>query len=202
MLEIKTLPAGLLATNCYLVLHKESGTLYIIDPGGDAPLIASEAKKIDYTRLVILLTHAHFDHIGALGELKEELKPEKIYLNSADLELYHSPMNAMPPYFPAVKNLPEPDTLFSADGLEIIPLPGHTQGGVGFYFPAEKVLFSGDTLFCGSVGRTDLPGGNWGQLLRSIREKLLTLPPEVKVYPGHDEPTTIAAEHSNPYLRG
>ncbi len=200
MLEIKTVPVGMLQTNCYLVFDRENRMLYIIDPGAEPALIAREAGKFDYREAAILLTHAHVDHISAVPEVKKQLGIDKVYLHSGDLELYRSPANAIEPYIPAVPNLPEPNTIFSAPGLEIIELPGHTEGGVGFYFPADKVLFSGDTLFAGSVGRTDLPGGSWAKLLNSIRTGLLTLPGDVKVYPGHDCSTTIDREKNNPCL--
>lgn len=201
MLEIKTIPVGMLETNCYLALHRESNVLYIIDPGADADAIIEEARSMTFDRAVILLTHAHVDHISALDAVKNAVGADLVYLHSADHELYKSPFNALEPYVPAAQNLPEPSSIYAADGLEIIEVPGHTRGGVAFYFPAEKTLFSGDTLFAGSVGRTDFPGGSWDALYNSITKKLLTLPPDTRIYPGHGCPTTVANEKTNPYLR-
>lgn len=202
-MKIATIPAGLLETNCYLVQPDGGRTLYVIDPAGDAPDIAREAETFDYDRVAVLLTHAHVDHISGLGELCKLLKPEFVYLREPDLPLYRSSSNALPPFLPAAKNLPE--TVPSVDGaeFELIPLPGHTPGGSGFLFSGEPpVLFAGDTIFAGSVGRTDLPGGNSAALLKSIRSGILSLADETVVCPGHGPATTVGRERStNPYLR-
>lgn len=202
-MKIATIPAGILETNCYLVQPDGSRMLYIIDPGGDAPEIATEAARIGYDRCAVLLTHAHVDHISGLGELSRLLKPEYVYLRTPDHELYESPANALEPYLPAAEHLPKvTDRVDSAD-FQIIPLPGHTQGGSGFLFPGTPAaLFVGDTIFAGSVGRTDLPGGNTRTLLDSIRTRLLTLPDEITLYPGHGPATTVGRERkNNPYLQ-
>lgn len=202
-MKIATIPAGLLETNCYLAQPDGGRTLYVIDPAGDAPDIAREAETFDYDRVAVLLTHAHVDHISGLGELCKRLNPEFVYLREPDLPLYRSPANALPPYLPAAKDLPE--TVKQVDGaeFELIPLPGHTPGGSGFLFPGEPpVLFAGDTIFAGSVGRTDLPGGNSAALLESIRSGILSLADETVIYPGHGPATTVGRERStNPYLR-
>ncbi len=202
-MKIVTIPAGLLETNCYLVQPDGGRTLYVIDPGGDAPDIAREAEKSDCDRVAVLLTHAHVDHISGLGELCKLLKPEFVYLREPDRAFYHSPSNALPPFLPAAKELPETVDHIDGNEFKIIPLPGHTPGGSGFLFPGEPpVLFAGDTIFSGSVGRTDLPGGNSAVLLESIRSGILDLADETVICPGHGPATTVGRERTtNPYLR-
>ena len=202
-MKIATIPAGLLETNCYLVQPDGKRTLYIIDPGGDAPEIAQEAARFDCDRCAVLLTHAHVDHISGLGELTKLLKPEYVYLRAPDRALYASPENALEPYVPAAKELPETTDRAAGNDFKVIPLPGHTPGGSGFYFPGNPpALFVGDTIFAGSVGRTDFPGGDARTLLDSIRSQLLTLPDDLTLYPGHGPATTVGRERkSNPYIQ-
>jgi glyoxylase-like metal-dependent hydrolase (beta-lactamase superfamily II) len=150
----------------------------------------------------VLITHAHVDHIGALPEVKKALNAEFVYLGQGDEELYRSPDNHILPYLPPVANLPATTAKLDLPGLTLLLTPGHSAGGSCFYFPEQKLVISGDTLFAGSVGRTDLPGGSFAVLEKSIREKLLTLPIETTVYPGHDRETTIEFEKmNNMYLR-
>lgn len=202
MLQITTLPVGMLGTNCYVAFSEETRTLYIIDPGGDGDDILGAAAKFRPEKTLVLLTHAHVDHISALGEVTAALKPRTVYLADGDAPLYRSPANAIPPFLPAARNLPA--TAAATDGdaeFTVLATPGHTPGGAAFYFPAAGVVFVGDSLFAGSVGRTDLPGGSWAQLEASIRQRLFTLPPDTVVYPGHGPATTIGREQSsNPYL--
>lgn len=192
-------PVGLLGVNCYLIPAGQ--TLYIIDPGADAEIIVRRARQFDYPEKVILLTHAHIDHIGAVGAVSRALSIRTVYLHKKDVDLYFSPANALPPWLPPAEDLPQPDSGFVSEDFEIIETPGHTPGGVCFYFRDRPVLFGGDTLFAGSVGRTDLPGGDHSRLIESIRGKLLALPDELPVYPGHGKQTTIGHEKAaNPYL--
>lgn len=193
-------PVGMLDTNCYLVPVVASGKLYIIDPGADAETLIAEAKKLDYREAVILLTHAHVDHIGAVGQVAKALNA-KVYVHPADLPLYQSRDNQLLPWLPAATDLPEAVTTIPEDDFSIIETPGHTPGGVCFYFKQFPALFVGDTIFAGSVGRTDLPGGNSAQLLKSIHEKLYPLPDDLRLYPGHGPATTMGREKAvNPYL--
>ncbi|MBE6366819.1 MAG: MBL fold metallo-hydrolase [Lentisphaerae bacterium] len=199
--NFRIIPVGALAVNCYLYFHADQKLLFIVDPGDDADLIISAAENYAFERAVILLTHAHVDHIGAVPEIARQLNVEFIYLNSGDVELYYSPDNHILPYLPPVANLPPVTSSWQLDYPQCIATPGHSPGGSCFYFPDQKLLISGDTLFAGSVGRTDLPGGSFATLEKSIREKLLTLPDDVTVYPGHGPRTSIKAEKcTNPYL--
>ncbi|MCP3965199.1 MAG: MBL fold metallo-hydrolase [Lentisphaerae bacterium] len=201
MPQITVEPVGLLETNCYLVFVESSKRLYIIDPGADPDVVVNDAMKYDFDEAVILLTHAHVDHIGAVANIAEKLKVKQVYLHKNGRELYKSPDNHLMPYVQRAENLPEVTQKVSEPDFEIIETPGHTPGGVCFYFKDISALFVGDTLFAGSVGRTDLPGGNSATLVRSIREKLMTLPEDLKVYPGHGPASTIGREKKgNPFI--
>lgn len=196
-----TLVVGDIGVNCYLVPGPKSGNLYIIDPGDDAADIIHAAEDFTYKEAVILLTHAHVDHIGAVGSVAKKLNISKVCLNAADEPLYHSPENHLLPFLPPAKNLPAVIEYFAQEDFSVIETPGHTPGSVCLWFKDYKTLFTGDTLFQGSVGRTDLPGGNYDALMKSIKEKLMVLPDDLKVFPGHQYWSTIGRErNSNPYL--
>ncbi|MBR2358107.1 MAG: MBL fold metallo-hydrolase [Lentisphaeria bacterium] len=201
MENFRVIPVGALSVNCYLVFLEKLKLLLVVDPGDDADLIVSAAKSFAYERAAILLTHAHVDHIGAVPEVKKALDAEFVYLASGDEELYNSPDNHILPYLPPVANLPKTTPVWDIKEVKLLLTPGHSPGGSCFYFPEAKMVISGDTLFAGSVGRTDLPGGSFAVLEKSIRTQLLTLPEDVCVYPGHGPRTTIGEEkRSNPYL--
>ena len=199
--NFRIIPVGALAVNCYLIFQEKSKLLLIVDPGDDADLIISAAKSFAYEKAAILLTHAHVDHIGAVPEINKALNCEFVYLASGDAELYKSPENHILPYLPPVADLPKTTAVWDVPGVKLLLTPGHSKGGSCFYFADEKFVISGDTLFAGSVGRTDLPGGSFAELEKSIRKELLTLPDDTVVYPGHGPRTTIGEEkRSNPYL--
>ena len=193
---------GVFETNCYFVYPKQRGTLYIIDPGGDEEkLLETITAFPDAGRYQILLTHAHVDHISGAGAVAKKLGLSCVYLHPADHPLYENPENALLPYLPPAKNLPPTQWPPEMADFSIITTPGHSPGGVCYYFESLNSLFSGDTLFSGSIGRTDLPGGDYDSLMKSIREKLMILPEKLAVFPGHGEQTTIGIEKSfNPYL--
>ena len=202
-MELKILPLGPFATNCFIVYQPDNGGLFIIDPGAEAETIVSEAKKFPFKSARILLTHAHIDHISAAGKVAKMLNIPKVELAPDDHDMYHSKSNSLPPYFDAADDLPEVSGFDPIDHCTVIDLPGHTKGGSGFLFDdgSGKCLISGDTIFCGSIGRTDLYGGNYATLIRSITDKLLTLPDDLIVYPGHGGETTVGFEKKhNPYL--
>lgn len=197
---VKTITVGPFEVNCYVVRGKSSAA-FIVDPGADAQRILDEVARNDLRVVGYLLTHGHADHVGALAEVERQY-PAPIYLHPADARWAFTPANQIPPYYAEPEKPKSPvlsasgeDFSFGAADLifRIIETPGHTPGGVCFWFPEEKVIFSGDTLFCGSVGRTDLPGGNAAILQNSLK-KLTVLPEETRVFPGHGPATTIGAE--------
>lgn len=207
MMKIEKFVIGVLGTNCYIVRNEESRACFLIDPAVCKPELVGHIRREGLEMQAILLTHGHFDHImGIDGFLKEFSVPvyacaeEETLLNNAQFNA--SAQYASPYTFSGAEYVKDGQTL-SIAGMEIqvIHTPGHTRGGCCYYLPEEGVLFSGDTLFCGCVGRTDFPTGSQSQLIRSIQDKLLPLPDETKVYPGHMEETTIGYEKQyNPYI--
>ena len=204
-MQMRLLTVGPIGENCYLVYLEEKRRLYVIDPGADAPEIVETARRMPPADSVrILLTHAHVDHIGAVGEVARELNTRRVMLDPADLDIYRSPYNEILPVLPAARDLPETADFYPNGDFEVLRVPGHTPGGCAFLFKDDGggTLFCGDTLFAGSIGRTDLPGGDYETLMESIRTQLLPLPPETRAYPGHGCATTIGMEKaSNPYLK-
>ena len=204
-MTVKQLPLGPFATNCFLVFNGKTNDLFIIDPADEADKIVAEAEKFPFRSARILLTHAHIDHISAAGKVAARLAIPQVELSTDDHDMYNSPENAIPPYFPPADDLPEAAGFSPVADCTIIPLPGHTKGGSGFLFDdgSEKFLIAGDTIFCGSVGRTDLPGsGEHEELIGSIRSRLFPLPDETRIFPGHGEESTIQIEKQfNQFLR-
>lgn len=199
--EYKVIQTGMLSVNT--ILLKLGDVLYIIDPGGDAEKIIRAASNAGCKETVILLTHAHFDHIGAIPELVERLQVKNVYLHPADVELYDHPANCYLPFIPHPENLPETVWGLQDPQIEVRCTPGHTPGGVVYYVPAIKTVFSGDTLFCESIGRTDFPGGDLKTLLNSIRKELFTLPDDTIIVAGHEGESSIGHEKKyNPFLTG
>ena len=200
MNNFKTIQVGMLEVNCYLVPIKAKNRLYIIDPGSEAETIIEAVKEFACDNYVILLTHAHVDHISAVGYVAKALNAP-VVLDKNDCDLYNSPNNALPPFISAAKDLPATIENIADADFEIIRTPGHTTGGVCYYFKTLPALFSGDTLFAQSVGRTDLPGGDHQVLIDSINSQLMVLPEDLSVYAGHGPATTIGNEKQhNPYL--
>ncbi len=201
-MKMKQLILGYMENNCYIKASADGKIVYIIDPATEAEkIIECVEHHFEFEKAVILLTHAHADHIGAVKEISEHFLIDEIMLKSEDIDLYESQANCIPPWFPLQKNLPKTVEVHDTDDFQVIMTPGHTRGGVCYYFQQDNELFSGDTLFYRSVGRTDLPGGDWNTLHKSIREKLFTLPQETIVYPGHGESSTIGEEIKyNPYV--
>jgi hydroxyacylglutathione hydrolase len=204
---VKTLAVGALATNCYIVGCEKTKEAAVIDPGDEADRILAAVRAAGLKVTHVLLTHAHFDHIGAADEVARASNAP-LALHPDDLPLLQAGGGA--PFFGL--QLPSiPDTVASlAAGQEIgvgeltlrvLHTPGHSPGHVTFYIPAEGALFDGDVLFAEGIGRADMPGGNFAVLMRSIGEQLMTLPDETVVYPGHGPATTIGHERrSNPWL--
>ena len=207
---LETFPVGPLACNCTILGDREAGEAIVIDPGDEVGRIQRRLTALGLKLKQILVTHAHIDHVGGALKLKR-LTGAPILLNEDDLPQLK--IMAMQADWLGVET-PEtaPPDASLAEGLrvglerypaEVIHTPGHTQGSVCLHFAPLNMVIAGDTLFAGSIGRTDLPGGNSQQILDSIHSRLLALPEETKVLPGHGPATTIGAERrSNPFLRG
>jgi glyoxylase-like metal-dependent hydrolase (beta-lactamase superfamily II) len=199
---------GQIAENCFLFRKDDSDHALIVDPGDEAPLILNAAEELGVTIDGILLTHTHFDHIGAVAPVAKATGapvwcPEIEKPVLADINSF-VPWPGFGPYesYDADHTVSGGETIELA-GMEIdvIFTPGHSPGHVTYSVPDEAAIFSGDVLFQGSVGRTDLPGGDWATLLESIRKLVDSHPPETTVYPGHMGITTLAAERAtNPFL--
>lgn len=205
MIEGKAM--GAMGANCYLYACTESKKAVIIDPGADGKKIyrwvSEKGLKVDY----ILLTHGHVDHIGAVDDLRGLLGNVTVGIHVGDAEMLTDGKKNLSSYMGAALVLQSADFLLQ-DGQEItigkeklnvISTPGHSPGCVCFLTP--EGLFSGDTLFAGSIGRTDFPGGSMEQLIKGVKEKLMILPDDTRVFPGHGEETSIGEEkRDNPFL--
>ena len=198
MTRLQTIVLRFLSVNCYLVSDETTGRALIIDPGSSPEIIQQAIKDSKVKPEGILLTHAHVDHISAVPEIAKAYSIP-VWLHKDDHSLYFSRENALQPWMQAVPNLPQPVEECPTAGLffRILHTPGHSKGSCCFYFPYEKFILTGDTLFCGTYGRTDFPGGSYTEIMDSIRNKLLKLPEDVVVYPGHDETTSIGEEREN-----
>jgi len=202
------LPVGLLQCNCSILGDETSHEAIVVDPGDDVSRIISILERNHLKVKYIVITHAHIDHIAGSQRLKR-LTGAPILYNQNDLPLVkmmdlQANWLGMPTPEVAPPDLPlvEGQTI-AIEGISgsILHTPGHTQGSVCLYLPKQSLLLAGDTLFSGSVGRTDLPGGNTRQLIDSIKSKLMALPDETKVIPGHGPTTSIGEEReSNPFL--
>ena len=202
-MELKIIPVGPFAVNCALVFLPDTKTLLVVDPGAEADRIVAAARKFPFASVRILLTHAHVDHISGAGEVARALNVADAELHPGDHPIYRSPSNSLEPYYPAPSGLPPVVSIRPVPHCTVLELPGHSPGGSGFLFADgdERFLLAGDTIFCGSIGRTDLPGGDYETLMDSIHEKILTLPPDLTIWPGHGGETTVAFEQkNNPYL--
>lgn len=199
-MRIETLVVGEFQVNCYIIVGHENHCL-ILDPGKDAETIKDSVATNGLTVSAYLLTHAHMDHISALADLLDS-HPAPVACHHADWAWAFSAENAMPPFYPAPRQPESVEHRALSEGqawrdaglmYRIIETPGHSIGSVCFHFPEDNVLFSGDTLFAGSVGRTDLPGGDSRQLGASL-EKLAVLPDETAIYCGHGPHTSLSQE--------
>ena len=205
--EVLRYIVGPVCTNCYLLVNHKTGELLVVDPGDQAQLIEKQIEKTGAKPVAILLTHGHFDHAGAAEELAGKYQIS-IYAHEAERETLEDPglnlcgMIGEHKVYRADVFVKDEEVLNLAGfSIRVFFTPGHTIGGCCYYIADEKILFSGDTLFQESVGRTDFPRGSASDLIRAIREKLMPLPDDVTVYTGHDESTLIGYERMhNPYL--
>lgn len=213
---VERLVVGPYQTNCYILGNEETNSAWIIDPGNDGQRIINLLKKHNVTPISVLLTHTHWDHITALGSLKKAYPSLEVMVAQEEAHLLGRAgyekikqvcfdKSFLQMYDAELKSLCEP-TSYLSEGqylqdshLLVMHTPGHTPGGLCFYHEEGQFIFTGDTLFAGSIGRTDLAGGSYSQILESCR-RLLTLDGEVRVLPGHGPSSTIAEEQHNPYL--
>lgn len=209
--SIRTYPLGFIQTNCYIVSNAEKQCL-IFDPGGEGEKLINELRRLKLKPLAILLTHAHFDHIGAVDEVRDAYSIP-VYIHTAEKKWLLDPSkNGSAKYaeIPSISGK-EADNILNKESelqignfkFQLLHTPGHSPGSLTFYFEEDGFAVVGDTLFQNSIGRTDLPGGNEAQLMNAIHTKLLTLPETTIIYPGHGPASTIEDEmERNPFLNG
>lgn len=209
VLEVKCLTLGPAVTNCYIIAESTSKKAVVIDPAWDGHLILAKAAEQGWNIESIWLTHAHFDHIGGSKAVVDGTDPSPpVALHPDDLWLFQAQGGAQffgleidPGPEPSIE-LEDKQSLKLGDiSFEVRLAPGHSPGHVMFYCEEEAILFCGDVIFNGSIGRTDLPGGNYNQLIQSINDRVLTLPDETRLLNGHGPETTVGRERvSNPFL--
>ena len=205
---LETFPVGLLQCNCTVLGDETTGEAMVIDPGDNVPEILKRLSAHGLTLKQIVVTHAHIDHVGGALKLKQATGAP-IFLNQNDLPLLRmmdvqagwlgiAPPDVAPPDESAEHGM---KLGIASHPAQVIHTPGHTPGSICLYFEPDRLLLAGDTLFAGSIGRTDLPGGDSRQILRSIHDRLLVLPDDLRVIPGHGPETTLGTEReSNPFL--
>ena len=206
-MDYKKIVTGRIETNTY-VIPNDSGDCLIVDPADNCGEVIAYIKENKLNPLAILLTHGHFDHIMGVTEIVGEYDDAEVYIHDGDKGMLGNPARNGSAYFgesftfsKSINPLAEGVMRVGEFEFKVLHTPGHTQGGCVFVF--DGVCFCGDTIFAGSVGRTDLPGGDHGQLIGCINEKIMALPPETTLCPGHGGRTTVEREkRSNPYLRG
>ena len=205
-LRVDCMELGMLPTNTYILWNADTLDCIVIDPSDGFGRLDARLKEKNLHPTAVYITHGHDDHIGSVNELKRKYGILVYIMKEEEEVIISIPYNLSGAM--GHPRVTEPDMFFLDGqtlpvlGTEMTALltPGHTVGGGCYYFPEEGIVFSGDTLFAGSVGRTDFPGGNMRQLLASIQEKLMTLPDDTVVYPGHGPETTIGEERRNNFF--
>ncbi|MGZ5323855.1 MAG: MBL fold metallo-hydrolase [Solirubrobacterales bacterium] len=206
-MDLRMLTVGPVQENCFVFRRDGSEAALIVDPGDEAPRILAAVEDLGAKVEAILLTHTHFDHIGAVAPVAEATGAP-VWVPEIEAPVLADPMAWTPPGFGPFEGYEADHTLNGGEKLDlagfeidVIHTPGHSPGHVTFSIPDEQAIFSGDVLFQGSVGRVDLPGGDGPTLMESLRNLVESLPPETRVHPGHMGLTTLGAERqSNPFL--
>jgi len=204
-MNVETIVVGAFDSNCYVAWHNTQEAI-VIDPGSDADTILEFLESNRLTVAAYYLTHGHMDHVCAMMDIRRKM-PAPVAVHPDEIEWMYSKWNQIPPFYP-VPRRPDEGELFLADSMElshaglhcrVIHTPGHTPGGVCFYFENEKTIFTGDTLFAGSIGRTDFPMSD-PQLMRQSLSRLAKLPPDTVIYSGHGPASSIAEEKRSNYF--
>jgi len=206
-MKVETLIVGHLETNCYLVYDENNRRAAVVDPGAEPGKIISAIEKLDLKPEMIINTHGHVDHVGANKPIKEKYSIP-LLIHSDDQPLLRDALQSGFSLMLGAKKSPQPDRFLrdrdvvevGDSRLKVLHTPGHSPGGIALV--GEGFILSGDTLFNQGVGRTDLPGGNWGQLMASIKNKIFTLNEDIVVFPGHGPSTTVGDEKTNnPFIQ-
>jgi hydroxyacylglutathione hydrolase len=206
-MEYETLVVGALETNCYLAYCPDTRAAAVIDPGAEPEKIIHAIAELELKPTILINTHGHVDHVGANKDIKDKYDIP-LCIHEADQKMLASVLQSGLSFLLGSKASPDADR-FLRDGeildighqqLEVIHTPGHSPGSISL--KSNGLIFSGDTLFCGGVGRTDLPGGSWKELEKSINERILRFPDDVLILPGHGPSTTVGQERTdNPFLQ-
>ena len=208
---IDTLVLGDFLTNCYILRNSQhANDCIIIDPGLQPQPLLDFLQNNNLKPLAVILTHGHIDHVAGLSDLKQNFPEIKVHIHKLDAEILADPNANLSLLADASLTAQPPDNLISDNdiidiagiNLTVLHTPGHTPGGISLYSKEDELVFTGDALFAGSIGRTDFPSGDTDLLLKSIKQKLLTLPEDTDVYPGHGPKTSIKKEKiNNPFLK-
>lgn len=207
--QIYTMPVGQLGANCHFLINEDTKEVLCIDTGDDGIKIIDTIRKNNWTLQGILLTHGHVDHISAIADIKAEWSDVKVYAGKEEARLLREPQLNLSTMFGKEVSF-EADEVVSHNemlhvagfSIQCLETPGHTKGGICYYLEEERMVFTGDTLFYRSIGRTDFPTGNYEELEHSIQDSLYQLPEDTVVYAGHGRQTTIGYEKQhNDYVR-
>ena len=203
-MDIQNLTVGPLECNCYIVSDEQSGEAAVIDPGGDPEMIIDACARASLQIRFIILTHAHADHVAGTPELKKRYPEAELCVGEEATELFTDSIRNLSAMLGLSLDMPRPDRLLNegdtiqigSERLRVLHTPGHTRGAISLVTEEEEParVFCGDLIFRGAVGRTDLPGGDYETLRRSIEEKIFTLPEETILLPGHEAQTTVGEE--------